>query len=483
MVPIKSYDIVSSRTRLFGLILFSIHVPRVLATFGSSVEICDLPPCELVVQSRLTSERCGRAASRGWPLLITGTPRSATVYATNLLQSHGMQVQNDWANPKRHGSVSWIFAFEDNNNFGPARTYGRTFDTIFHQIKEPLGSITSMCTEPVLTGELNFLQRHILLESSREGSVYRSRATLEFWVEWQTFLQKMRFPTYQIEQVEPRDIFRLAHLQQYYHERSDRVSSSTNSRKHRNKFTWQELYTIDPKYAAEAWDLAHYYGYSYPDVNFDTLTCLDYLPRCDNAPPVQSSKCPPGTHPSTPSLKNMTSVSRPVGVNGVKGWVDVGCMEYKKRDGTFLGITGVKREDDPDVTDEFVDQLLQRQEQTLLPSQNSQPSSAPTTTDPTLLSTSTSVSVRYDPTLLSESTSVKLNLEPSSNSMWILTILSLTIAAVLLCGRKWHKLCCRKWHRYFYRQVPLDETEIENCAVPEDDSIEMKIIPVSSVQY
>eukprot|EP00587_Corethron_hystrix_P011947 CAMPEP_0113299518 /NCGR_PEP_ID=MMETSP0010_2-20120614/1523_1 /TAXON_ID=216773 ORGANISM="Corethron hystrix, Strain 308" /NCGR_SAMPLE_ID=MMETSP0010_2 /ASSEMBLY_ACC=CAM_ASM_000155 /LENGTH=114 /DNA_ID=CAMNT_0000152773 /DNA_START=1084 /DNA_END=1425 /DNA_ORIENTATION=+ /assembly_acc=CAM_ASM_000155 len=114
----------------------------------------------------------------------------------------------------------------------------------------------------------------------------------------------------------------------------------------------------------------------------------------------------------------MTSVSRPVGVNGVKGWVDVGCMEYKKRDGTFLGITGVKREDDPDVTDEFVDQLLQRQEQTLLPSQNSQPSSAPTTTDPTLLSTSTSVSVRYDPTLLSESTSVKLNLEPSSNSMW-----------------------------------------------------------------
>ena len=335
-----------------------------------------------MVQSRLTSARCGRAAAPGWPLLVTGTPRSATVYATKLLQSHGMQVQNDWSDPHRDGLVSWIFAFEDDHNFGPARTQ-KTFDTVLQQIKEPLASMASMCTEPVLTRDLDFLRRHILMENSRESPVNQGQATLEFWVEWHSFLQKMRFPTYQTEQVEPRDIFRMAHLQQHYNETAKATSSSTNHREHRDKFTWQELYTIDPKYTAEAWDLAHYYGYSYPDVNFDALTCLKYLPGCNNTrdnrryfPSTEkliflnasaSIKCPPGTHPSPPSLQNTTAVSKPVAVNGVKGWVDAGCVEYKKRDGTFVGITGVRREDDPDVTDEFVEQLLQHQPQTPIP--------------------------------------------------------------------------------------------------------------------
>jgi len=459
MVPVEAYDLASPRTRFLGLLL-AIQVPRVFAAAGSSVKICDLPPCELVVKSRLTSERCGRAASRGWPLLITGTPRSATVYTTNLLQIHGMQVQNDWANPRRDGSVSWIFAFDDVHNYGPARTQGKTFDTVLHQIREPLVSITSMCTEPVLTDELDFLRRHILLESSHESPAQGSRATLEFWVEWQLFLQQMRFPTYQIEQVESRDVFRMAHLQQYYHEPSMTTSSSTNSRKHRDKFTWQELYTIDPTYAAKAWNLAHYYGYSYPDVNFDALACLDYLPMCNNTrdnPP--SIKCPPGTHPSPPSLQNMTAVSKSVAVNGGKGWVDVGCVEYKKRDGTFVGVTGVKRENEPDVTDEFVEQLLQRKQHTPVTSRNSPP-----------FHTSTS----SDPAELSNSTNVGLDSELSFGSVLILAILALTIAAVMCCCKRWCQLCCRSWHHYFYRQVPSDETDIENSAVPEDGSIEMK---------
>ena len=118
---------------------------------GRKENACELPPCELVLQSRLYSERCGTSPAK-WPLLITGTPRSATVYTTNLLQSHGMDIQNDWGNPHQHGSVSWIFAFEDENNFGPARTgSGRpTYQHVLHQVKDPLGSIASMCTNPYL---------------------------------------------------------------------------------------------------------------------------------------------------------------------------------------------------------------------------------------------------------------------------------------------------------------------------------------------
>ena len=74
---------------------------------------CDLPPCELVRQSNLYSERCGSKGGPGWPLLITGTPRSATVYAQTTLRKHGMEIQDDWHQDMRDGRVSWIFAFED----------------------------------------------------------------------------------------------------------------------------------------------------------------------------------------------------------------------------------------------------------------------------------------------------------------------------------------------------------------------------------
>jgi len=51
---------------------------------SNATNTCELPPCELVLQSRLASERCGTAQPK-WPLLITGTPRSATVYALSLI--------------------------------------------------------------------------------------------------------------------------------------------------------------------------------------------------------------------------------------------------------------------------------------------------------------------------------------------------------------------------------------------------------------
>jgi hypothetical protein len=327
---------------------------------SSSIELCELPPCDLVLQSRLHSERCGSKAE-GWPLLLTGTPRSATVFASKLLQGHGMLIHNDWGAPERDGSVSWIFAFEDPNNFGPARTQGKTFGHVLHQVKDPLGSITSMCTEPVYTGELKFLQRHINFTSSLESPRSKSRGVLEFWVRWHTFLKEMKFPTYQIEQVEAEDIFRIAGLEQLYHNRTSKgvVSSSTNARDHRDRFSWQQIYTIDPDLAAEAWNLAHYYGYSYPGVSFDNLTCLDFLPMCEyagsnNIPPP---KCLPGTYPP---FELGEQRSRSTNANGLKGWVDVGCTEYKLTNGTFVGLTGARAKEDPVVvTNEFVELLMQ----------------------------------------------------------------------------------------------------------------------------
>lgn len=175
---------------------------------------CELPSCDLVLQSRLESHRCealGQNTPDTWPLLITATPRSGTVYMQSSLLNHGMEIQQDWNEAKRDGRVSWMYAFDDLKSFGPAKAHGKRFRTVLHQTKEPLSSITSMCTEPILSREKAFLQRHIPLPSSYEKKelywTISSRVCLEFWVKWQTFITAMRFPTYKVSEVELRDIF------------------------------------------------------------------------------------------------------------------------------------------------------------------------------------------------------------------------------------------------------------------------------------
>ena len=299
---------------------------------------CELPSCELVLQSRMYSERCGSAPAK-WPLLITGTPRSATVFTTNLLKSHGMKIQNDWGNPQEHGSVSWIFAFEDNNNFGPARTGGGTFQHVLHQVKDPLGSIASMCTEPIFDRESAFLQRHVYMPSFYEQPRSQARAALEFWVEWHDYLKKMKLPTYLVENVTAESIFEQSELESVYHEKAKQVSSATNSREHRPPFSWQELYTLDPRMATRAWRLARQFGYKYPDVDFDQLTCLPSVPVCEKTDAKAQPKCQAGTHPFPRENVNGEAVQMLKTANG-DGWVDGGCIEQKTVNGSFVGVPG-----------------------------------------------------------------------------------------------------------------------------------------------
>ena len=216
---------------------------------------------------------------------------------------------------------------------------------MLHQLKEPLSSITSLCTEPVLSRMRQFLQRHIPLDSSR---ALKSVACLEFWVLWHSFLNEMRFPIYRIEDVEIQDIFQISGLAHLYLEEPLNISTKSNHRSHRSKFSWQELYTMDQGLAAKAWELAAYYGYSYPYVDFDSLTCLDYLPLCTDAD--QSTKayeCPYGTHPYPTNLSSII-IPAQAADDGFKGWIDSGCVEYKTpwSSRPYVGIRGLLGDDD-----------------------------------------------------------------------------------------------------------------------------------------
>lgn len=328
-------------------------------TSPSHLKLCELPSCEIVRRSRLYSERCA-TNKQEWPLLITATPRSGTVSITRSLQSHGMDIQNDWGPHRRHGRVSWIHAFCD-AEYGPKVTRSNhTFAHVLHQLRDPVEGITSMCTEPVHYLSNSFLMNHINITIFDETDHLRtSRMVLEWWVGWQTFLAELKLPSYQIEGIQVKDIFRITGLERVYRSHQKRVPPVKNKRDHRTAFSWQELFTIDPHLSVKAWKLAHYFGYEYPDVEFDRLTCLPKLPLCNvdgNDGTVQeeesapSASCSVGTHP-VPMIGNLSA--SPV----ENGWISWGCVEFKTRNGTFIGLDGVRGEGNEGITDEVIAQL------------------------------------------------------------------------------------------------------------------------------
>ena len=123
------------------------------------------------------SERCDHTSLLFRPLLITGTPRSATTYTSKKLQSLGMRIQNnDWFKPHLpHGRVLDIMHLRRLRRvldimhlriISQMLSNGEKYLHVFHQVKEPLASITSMCTEPIGKEKCwKFLERHIIFTS------------------------------------------------------------------------------------------------------------------------------------------------------------------------------------------------------------------------------------------------------------------------------------------------------------------------------
>lgn len=327
------------------------------------IQSCELPSCDIVRRSRLYSERCG-SNEAGWPLLVTATPRSATVYITYLLQSHGMKLADDWLSHRRDGRVSWIHAFDDPDNYGPPYTHtNKTFQHVLHQLRDPLKGITSMCTEPVELLSTKFLNKHINI-TAFDDNIHTSFTVLQWWVEWHTFLVDLKLPSYQIERVQAQDIFRIAGLEHLYNATQANNKTHSNTRFHRQTFTWQDLFTIDPQYAVKAWKLAHLFGYEYPNVDFDSLTCKSRLPLCGKdkfgegllqITGNESAICPVGTHP-VPKIGNIRASPMD------NGWTSWGCVEHKRNDGTFVGLSGKKggKREEGMLTDNVIDQLVRQ---------------------------------------------------------------------------------------------------------------------------
>jgi hypothetical protein len=221
---------------------------------------CSADHCQLVRNSTLYSACCGNVLSPQeyypmlLPLLITGAPRSGTVFMKNLLTELGLQVTDDQTSPREDGIVSWMHIVQDRfGYFGGAALHGSKFQIVWHQVRDPLQTLTSIAfTEPLnqmdyASGSpayLRFLRRHIKItkfqrfiqkiheqkaterkERRKQGILYRLwqsprfhppqpvptlselqndhliYSAMEFYLHWQHMILDLQIRRYQLEEI------------------------------------------------------------------------------------------------------------------------------------------------------------------------------------------------------------------------------------------------------------------------------------------
>jgi hypothetical protein len=221
-----------------------------------------------------------------WPLIITGTPRSGTVYAQTLFRAFNLSVSKDWERngPFEDGVVSWIHLFASKNDayYGPLRLHGGRFQTLIHQVRELLSSITSLtCTEPLTSRSYQtYVSKHIPFDVKKYKN-NKFALGMQMWVGWHKVLSRLDGVgayRYKIEDLSGKNgqIAQMAVISAVYTliNRSDVPTKEhvahtisklnhTNSRRHRKTVSWNDLFNADASLALEAWQLGKTFGYVY----------------------------------------------------------------------------------------------------------------------------------------------------------------------------------------------------------------------------
>ena len=260
---------------------------------------CTEAQCSVIRESTLFSSCCHHTTTNEtttYPLLITATPRSGTVFTVGLLNQLGLQVHNDGQRPGRDGMVSWLHIFEDVYQllWVQGELHGSKFRTVLHQARDPLKSLTSIAfTEPLFRQDYeSYLQRHINLtspsdmdfaeqpeapRSNRQASnnIYRA---LEFYLQWHTFIDSLQVPIFRLEDLvedisvvdkifasvgraAPNHNVTQHFLSENKRQRRRLAKVNTNQRSHRAVLQWEELCRVHVEMANRVLELSQRYGY------------------------------------------------------------------------------------------------------------------------------------------------------------------------------------------------------------------------------
>lgn len=193
-------------------------------------------------------------------LLITGCSRSGTMYITKVLQQCGLKVCHE--SDGQDGIVSWLMAAPGTETpFGPGGSKYH-FIHIFHQVRDPLKAIPSICTEPFEAWL--YISQHVPEVKWDEPILIRAA---KYYYYWNKMAEKKAEWTYRIEDIEkvfPEMEERLGVTLDKKALKS--VPKDTHTRGKREPCTWQELKNVlEPEFYQKLVKMAIRYGYEAKD--------------------------------------------------------------------------------------------------------------------------------------------------------------------------------------------------------------------------
>jgi len=192
--------------------------------------------------------------------IITGTPKSATMYIATLLSAMGLRFKHEKV--AEDGCADWRLApgkisrpWDDNTNL----LFDKENLVVLHQVREPL-SVISSCQK---ISEKAWY--YICLYTPLRISDSLIKRCLGLYYYWNKLADKIATWTYRIEDLE--SIFeefcnRIGHPE-LINKRYiiNDIPKNINSAKPYKKLTWKDLEKEDPELTYKTMDLAEGYGY------------------------------------------------------------------------------------------------------------------------------------------------------------------------------------------------------------------------------
>lgn len=271
--------------------------------------------CAVLRWTLKLAPECGDAGKPVFPLLITGTGRSGTLFASETLRAKGYDIAHDNQPVGKHGAAAWPLALREtgrgNENttgyafagfaqdrlqrslLGPGAT--ARFAVVLHQVREPLSCIASRADRiGRMVAPIAYSNPHLFRDVLRYApcfppsdelqSWYADRADKHTWtlakrlrvalfhyVFWNDFVDAYADHTYRVEDFDVDTIVRVARLGPPSEVIASRKKATGRPPK-RNHFatkfvptnlSWADLAAVSPAVATCARRLARSYGYDH----------------------------------------------------------------------------------------------------------------------------------------------------------------------------------------------------------------------------
>jgi len=189
-------------------------------------------------------------------LLITGCARSGTLFTAYFFNLSGLPVEHE--REGEMGTVSWTMAVDDTTTpWGPG-SLGYNFKHIFHQVRDPLKTISACVSEP--KSSWRFICKHIGEITMQDSPVVKSA---KYWYYWNLEAEKKAEFRYRIEDIENV-------LNEMSHRLGIplsldvlvRIPRDTNHKPRKITYTWSDLkIMLDSALYENIVDMAKRYGY------------------------------------------------------------------------------------------------------------------------------------------------------------------------------------------------------------------------------